>query len=277
MISIIKVDKNEGILKPSYKKYNPLTGFKVLLFLAVILIPNSAVGKQKAMQLVCDHWPPYQILENDNVSGFSVSLVKQVLQRMDVQVTDIKAYPWKRALNYLKNGKADALFSANFNPERTAFAYYPDQMLIDSPWVLWGKRSKAIPFLSYKDLSDKRIGLVSGYTYTKSFWSFVKTHGNYDSVTSDEQNFRKLAAGRVDYVVAELGNGYYLLNKLNLSGIVPFPKAPVKAGGLYIIFSKKNVSKEFVDRFSKTLFQIKSEPGYKSLYAAYFFLPRQNN
>ncbi len=242
----------------------------IWVFLFLFGLPPLAFGEAKPLRLVCDHWPPYQISQEEKLTGFSVSLVDLVFKQMGTSIESLRVYPWKRALSYLEKGQADALFSANFNPARTEFAYYPEEKLIDSPWVLWGKKTGELREIAYSDLANRQIGVVSGYTYTKAFWQFLRTHGNYAAVTSDEQNFKKLAAGRVDYAVAELGNGLFLINKLKLSGIIPFMKHPVRTDGLYIIFNKQTVPKSFVVLFSKTLAGIKQGDEYQALYLKYF-------
>ncbi|HCY87882.1 MAG TPA: hypothetical protein DHV36_22290 [Desulfobacteraceae bacterium] len=247
---------------------------KIVICILFCCLPFPAAGDDRPLRLVCDHWPPYQIGNGNQLSGFSVSLVKLVLRDMGAELDTIRVYPWKRALSHLKAGKADGLFSANFNPERTSFARYPGQTLVDSPWVLWARKGQADPDTAYTDLAGKTIGVVSGYTYTQEFWAFVKAHNNFDAVTSDEQNFRKLAAGRVDFAVAELGNGKYLKNLLKLDGIVPLTKHPVMTQGLYIIFSKQTVPEGFVDRFSDTLARVKATDAYARLYSNYFTPPR---
>ena len=247
---------------------------KTIVCLLFCCLPPTAAGADKPLRLVCDHWPPYQIGNGNQLSGFSVSLVKLVLKEMGRELEGIRVYPWKRAMAHLEAGTADGLFSANFNPERAAFARYPGEKLIDSPWVLWTRQGGADQDTVYTDLAGKTIGVVSGYTYTPEFWAFIKAHCDLKAVTNDEQNFRKLAAGRVDFTVAELGNGRYLTDILNLNGVVPLTKHPVMTQGLYIIFSKQTVSQDFVDRFSEGLGVVKSRTSYKILYNQYFALPR---
>ncbi len=241
-----------------------------ILIISILLCPVMLFAQTRSLRLVCDEWPPYQMKEKKGVKGFSVELVTMVLDRMSVQVDSLRVYPWKRAIVMLERGQADALFSANHKESRTVFAHYPGEALVLSPWVLWGNENMAEPFGSYHDLKNKRMGLVAGYSYTQEFWKFVKAHGRYSEVISDEQNFKKLDAGRVDYVLAELGNGLYLVKKLGLKHIIPFPKQPVKIDGLYVIFSKKNVSKAFVSQFSRELWMLKQEPAYQKLYDLYF-------
>ncbi len=134
----------------------------VFLFLFLFGLPSLAFGKTKPLHLVCDHWPPYQISQEEKLTGFSASLVDLVFKQMGISMASLRVYPWKRSLAYLEKGQADALFSANFNPARTEFAWYPEEKLIDSPWVLWGKKTGEHREIAYSDLANRQSVLCQG-------------------------------------------------------------------------------------------------------------------
>ncbi len=224
------------------------------------------------MDIICDEWPPYQKVENDNISGFSTELVKTVLERMSIKISSLKVYPWKRAITMMEKGQTDALFSANYAKERENFAWYPEEPLIQSPWVLWVREEDGLKFDSFDDLRGKRIGVVRGYSYTSEFLDFIEKYAEIEEVTDDETNFRKLNRSRIDYVAAELGNGYHLVNELKLNKIIPLRNKPIKSDGLYLIFSKNRVSKETVERFSGELKKFRQEEAYQILNRRYFSL-----
>ncbi|MGL1930585.1 MAG: transporter substrate-binding domain-containing protein [Desulfotalea sp.] len=242
----------------------------LITFFSVSISNANANAELKKINIICDEWAPYQIVENGNVSGFSTKIVEIVLKRMNVDVVNIEAYPWKRAISMLEKGGADALFSANYTKKRSNFAYYPEETIVNSPWVMWVREEDDLKFESFDDLLGKRIGLVRGYSYTTDLWDFVKKHNIYEEVVNDEQNFRKLNAGRIDYITAELGNGLYIVKTLGIDKIIPLKDNPIKSVGLYIIFSQKNVPKSFVDKFSDELKKLKQESLYKFLYDEYF-------
>lgn len=242
----------------------------VVISMLLPLFASDSNAEVKEIDIICDEWPPYQIVENNHVAGFSTRIVEAVFERMKVRIKSIKAYPWKRAAVMIEKGKADALFSANFTQERAEFAHYPDEMIVSSPWVMWIRKKDDYKFESFEDLLGKKIGLVRGYSYTPDLWDFVEKHSLYEEVTNDEQNFRKLSMGRVDFITAELGNGLHIIKKLSINNVMPLKNNPVKSDGLYIIFNKKNIPRSFVDKFSDELKKLKRESLYKYLYDEYF-------
>ena len=252
------------------KKKGRLIGLRVAVIVWVIVMASSAIAGPDRLHLLCDAWPPYQIVEKDGIFGFSTQVVRSVLGRMGVRKVRIEAYPWKRAVAMVARGRADGLFSANDTPERREFAYYPGESLVVSPWVMWRRKEDRLTIKSWEDLKGLTVGLVGGYSYTPEFWQFLRAHGRYEEVVDDLHNFKKLSAGRVDVIVAEGGNGRYLMEQLNIRGIVPVKAAPVKVDGLYLIFSRKRVSRVFVDQFSRQLTVFKQTPAFDGLYQSYF-------
>ena len=239
---------------------------RILIFLFVFLIPVTGNADSEVFDVVCDPWPPYQVEdESKNISGISAAIVNRVLEKLGVHVNSFKVYPWKRALYELKTGNAHALFSANMTQERKEYAYYPEESLFHSPWVIWGRKNSAVTYNGFQDLSGKVVGVVQGYSYTPEFWNFIQKHSRIEEVTYDDQMFRMLQLGRVDFVVAELRNGYHIVSQLGLDNIVPFVHLPIKIDGLYIIFNKRKVPESFVKKFSDELRKYKSSLEYHRL------------
>lgn len=240
----------------------------ILLFLLLLL--NGKPASSQSLTLVCDNYPPYQTVKNDTVDGYSTRIVRIILKEMEAEIKRLDVLPWKRALNAMETSKADALFSANYTEERAAYAYYPSEPLVQSPWVIWVREEDGIQYDSFSDLDDGIVGVVRGYSYTPEFWKYLKKGHNYEEVTDDDTNFRKLHGGRIKYIIAELGNGLQIISELKLKGIIPLTAQPVKTDGLYITFNKKTVQKSFVDDFSRRLTAFRGTDTYQKIYQSYF-------
>ncbi len=243
----------------------------LIIFTFTVLMSASTLCRaQTAMKIACDIWPPYQMEQGGVLTGYSVELVHAVYDRMNLSKNyTITAYPWSRSLDMIERGTADALFSANYTPKREIFAVYPNEPLIETPWVLWTTTRHQIKTM--RDLYKLRVGVVQTYSYTPKFWNFIKTYCTVDEVGTDEINFKKLAAGRIDVTVAELANGLFLRKRLDAKSIVPLENLSIKTTGLYIIFNKNNVPAEFVKSFSQELKQFKQTPRYQELKTRYFY------
>lgn len=243
-----------------------IIAFVIMTFFAVPAHTDGHPAK-----LVCDIWPPYQMQDGREVTGFSAEMVHAVFEQMNAPVDRTQAFPWQRALRILQSGHADALFSANHTADRKTFAYYPDEMLFESPWVVWTRGLRNVKTLN--DLKGMTVGVVMGYSYTDEFWTFIETYCKVEKVTTDQTNFKKLALGRVDAIVAEYGNGLHILNEIGSQGIIPHHDIVIKKDGLYIIFSRDRISESFVQRFSDELKRFKTTPEYVELRKKYLEAP----
>ncbi len=242
----------------------------LVLLIAAVVFTGATSKADRTVTLVCDIWPPYQFKTEEGLTGFSVETVRAVYKRLGIPIDDIKSFPWNRALEMVQFGEATALFSANFTPDREMYTFYPEEVLVDSPWVIWTKDRDDIKTL--EDLKGKTIGVVLGYSYTPEFWDFIETYCKVEKVHSDEINFTKLSFGRLDAIVAECGNGIYLTKKIGDPSIRPQPDITIKNEGLYIIFSRSSESKEFVEMFSTELRKFKKTEEFKALKKKYLEL-----
>ncbi|XXJ19037.1 substrate-binding periplasmic protein [Desulfovibrio caledoniensis] len=236
-----------------------------VLFSALVLADRYVMA-DRPTRLVCDIWPPYQMETENGYTGLSVDVVRAVYTRMGMDNIEIMALPWKRALDMVRFGDADGLFSANLTPERALSFAYPKEPLFESPWVIWTRKGTTIRSLN--DLKGKKIGVVLGYSYTPEFWDFIQTYCSVEEVYSDKINFRKLALGRLDATVADIGNGLTLAASVE-GGIHPNFDYEIKRDGLYLMFNKERTSERFVKKFSDTLKAFKQTEEYRSILKKY--------
>ena len=233
--------------------------------LTLFILAGPSASAQKSVRLVCDIWPPYQTLSSSGYSGLSVDIVRAVYSRLGVTEVEITSRPWKRALAMVRFGDAEGLFSANRTPDREDHLLYPDEPLLQAPWVIWTRDDLTIHSLD--DLKGRTVGVVLGYSYTPEFWDFIEKYCIVERVHNDDINFRKVAQGRIDATIAELGNG--LILAAEVGGVHPNAEPVIKEDGLYIVFNPALVSEKSVSEFSRALKQFKTTPEYRALLEKY--------
>ncbi len=269
--------KKEIIFLVPYKKYRYFIVMKkirqkttVILLLIVYSCILHTQQIQHRIRIVCDDWKPYQFSEQGVTLGYSYEVILYVTNNLNTEIQSIDMLPWKRAVEMIKNNKTDALFSANYTNDRAIYAYYPEEPLIISPWVIWTHADSIDKFSDLSDLRGKAIGIVRGYSYTEEFNSYIEKYCIVEETTYDKQNFMKLEDGRLDYIVAEYGNGSALLKELGFNNIFPWLDNPIKTDGLYIIFNKRTVSPEFTKKFSDKTKEFKKTEQFRGLLRKYF-------
>ncbi|WP_163352123.1 ABC transporter substrate-binding protein [Desulfovibrio sp. JC010] len=148
--------------------------------------------------------PPYSFGELGELSrkGISYEILSEIFKEMGADF-EIQLVPWGRAVKSVEHGKADGIPLLMKNSEREKFMVF-SLPLIENREVFYFLKDVHPDFRweSFEDLSGKTIGLVNGYTYGDDFLVAMKQKKFKVLYSKDtEANFRKLMAGRVDFVL----------------------------------------------------------------------------
>ena len=131
-----------------------------------------------------------------------------------------------------------------------------------------------LQYFSFDDLNGKRIGTIRGYYLPNDLKEYMLKHCVVEEVTREEQNFLKLVAKRVDLIMSEECIGTYFAHKLWIEeNVMPLLQPQKSIIGYvsthHLMFSKKVVTQEFVDEFSRKLKEFKSTEEYETMRARY--------
>jgi polar amino acid transport system substrate-binding protein len=107
--------------------------------------------------------------------------------------------PWKRALELARSGRMHATSFWYHKQEREADFIHVGPIFKDR-LVFFRRADMDKPdWTKLEDLKGLKIGAVNGYTYTPEFWELAEEGVlEVEEAHSDEANFRKLMAGRID-------------------------------------------------------------------------------
>src|SRR5260370_9381609 len=218
------------------------------------------------LQLVSDQWIPYENLAEAEAPGFSTEVLKPIFAALG-QEASFEEFPWARAAGLVFGGERDAIFTAFYNEERAHFCYFPKEPLARDKWILFVRTADVgrLQFSSFEDLVGHEIAVLRGASISPEFWDFAHQHNNVAETVSDEADFRMLEAGRVDYVVASFVNGVPLIASLGPDRqIEPLLSRSLKEDNLFVIFSKRRVTPDFVDRFSEAWHRFKQTGDFRA-------------
>lgn len=249
-----------------------LSSAKNLVIAAALSVLSVHLASADKLNIATDVWLPYENISNTEAPGFSTEIIQAVMQNMTVEI-EIREFPWARGLKDVYEGNADALYSAFWTKERAEFCHFPEEPLNLEKWVFFVRTDDAerLAFSSYQELHDKRIGILRGASVTKEFWEMVRGFENYEEVETDELNLKKLYNKRIDYVVTSYSNGIMLAQSLGLGNDVrALPTPVIKEDSLYIMFSKRTITEEFVSEFSNQLESFKNSQDFQVIWEKYF-------
>lgn len=177
--------------------------------------------------------------------------------------------PWPRAIRHTREGLYLASSYWYYHGDREEDFYFSAPLLNDVEVFVVRNDRFPEPLNSLEDLAGSDIGITRSYTYTQEL--FDKEQQNFfrlEVANNDEQNFAKLAAGRIDAFPVSL----YLAN-LYFKSLHPVQAANLRISKLrlgertcYVLFSKRHpLASKYLAAFNQGLEQIKRNGRYQQI------------
>lgn len=217
------------------KQFNKLLLGGVLLCALVPIL--KADEPPLDIRLTNGHWPPY--MENTPPHyGVISRIVILAFAKHDTPVT-YGFFPWSRARMLAQKGLWDGSVAWTCRPEMLKHFHFSDPIVAHN-YALFHRTDMDFDWNNVKDLERYRVGLTQDYNYGEEFEEAVAAGTiSADVTTSDQVNFRKLAAGRIDLFPMEPAVGMSMLKELNLSDTITFHTTPLQSDYLYLILSRR--------------------------------------
>lgn len=157
----------------------------------------------------------------------------------------LETLPYARAKAMTLLGKLDGCFAMSYEPDLAEQIVLAETPLYTVTAVLVRRLSVAAPLRSLSDLPAQAVvGIVRDYEYPTAFTDLQKHGLKFESGSSEVQNLRKLAAGRLDFVVLmldELKSFDYLIKSAQVEGQVEQFLTAGKQGS-YVGFGRHSAS-----------------------------------
>jgi polar amino acid transport system substrate-binding protein len=222
--------------------------------LALAGLPLAALGE--TYSCVSFEYPPLiHQAAGGPPQGLAVEIVDRVFRKLG-DTMQIRIFPWARALAMVGQGNADCIFTLYHAPERELFLDYSNEALVPQIIYFYARKGVLVEFdgdmASIKGFS---VGTAHQINYGPKFEQ-ARPRLNIDEAPTIEQNFMKLARGRVDLVPSNLYTASSTLALASMKDyadrIVKLP-VPVESVMSYIAFSKARKLTTLRDRFDVEL------------------------
>lgn len=244
------------------------------LVISLILFWSCTAAAQDHVSFATTEWEPYS---GENLPGYGVgsAIIAEACSRVGIKPT-FHFMPWKRAMDDVRIGKYDALYSAYGSRDRSK-TYAISKPYISGQLVLCAKRGTNIHWDgSIRSLTPYRIGVVLGFVNTPEFDN--AKYLDKDVGPSDLLNLNKLLNGRIDLVVIDLYQALYLIkNSPVLQGSLAdiyFLQPPLSRKNIHVMFSKALPNwKKNLELFNKGLESIEKDGTKNHIMAKYGYLP----
>jgi polar amino acid transport system substrate-binding protein len=203
--------------------------------------PTTASSNTNIIKLATLEWSPY-VGESLPQYGFTTAIVSEAFKRAGYEVK-VDFMPWTRVIKESGEGTYDAAFPEYYSEER-AQEFLMSEPFTSGPLGFYKRKADKITYTKLEDLKPYRIGVVIGYINTPEFDA-----ANYlkkDEANSDEQNIRKLLAGRIDLAVIDKYVAQQLIKTSipEAAGALEFMEPPLQDQPLYVIFPRKTAGSE---------------------------------
>jgi signal transduction histidine kinase/ABC-type amino acid transport substrate-binding protein len=186
-------------------------------------IKAKVISENKVIASASEYYhPPFCIVnESGNANGFSVELLKETLNAVDLGAT-FYIGPWSEIKNDLAEGKVQVLPLVERTPEMENVYDFSVPYKTTYGAVFIRKNQTGIRALS--DLRNKHVIVIKG----DNLEEFVNRINLSDNIitTTYEEAFSRLSDGEYDGIVAQDIMGSRLLKKLNISNVIMIAKIP---------------------------------------------------
>jgi len=212
---------------------------------------------------------PYAFYENNELTGFGVEFITEVLSRNSIEYELINI-PFSRMLEELKSGSLDIGTDLYLKPEREEYLYYPQLPYAAYPTVIFKKVKTDFAFTGDLDeLKPYTIGYVRGYSIGPL--DEYKESANYNFIVTDtpEQNVENLANDRVDLIIDIKSTGENIVAEMNLSDGIESVEPAINYDYSYIVFSKKNNLESLIPLYDSTVLEMFTDGTIKELAEKY--------
>lgn len=206
------------------------------LFIFLITCPLllNATPKVKKFNLMTASYPPYHFAHG-NIKGLNNEIVIAAFDAVGYKV-ETQLMPFARALQYTKMGSADGMTLWHRQDREKWLAF--SAPFTSSTLVFYKRKSLKVHFQTLKDIEPYTIGTVQQYAYPQGFKE--AKHLDIEQVLNDEQNIKKLIAGRIDLALIDIRIAKYLIAKLYPNSTKLFDSAGVLKNEKFFLGISKN-------------------------------------
>lgn len=246
-----------------------MTALRRIIQAVLLCQPLLAFGE--ALTCVSFHNPPWVQTRSAGVSGAAVEVATRVLQQMGHTV-EIKVLPLTRVLENIKAGHADCALGLPKSEEYNRFLEFSNESISTQVVYFYARKHASAMFNGdFSSVRGLRIGTAFKVHYGPRFEE-ARPRLILDEAPTLEQNFLKLAAGRIDMVPADMHMAASLLAspalRKHAQRIVRLP-IPTESVPTYVAFSKSRKFSKLRDEFDVVLKGFVSSHEYSLLLSRY--------
>ncbi|MEA3500319.1 MAG: transporter substrate-binding domain-containing protein, partial [Candidatus Marinimicrobia bacterium] len=189
-------------------------------FSTVLLAENTNLNK-KEIQWLSDHktiriapdpsFPPIEYFdEQGNYVGISADYMKLIEEDLSIKFEVVHCKNWDEVLQKARDREVDLLPAAAQTPQRAKYMSFSSPHLIYPGVII--TRNDYNKVSSLKQLSNKKVAVVSGYVW-EDFFTLHLSEVEIYSVNSVLEGIRDVSTGKIDIMIGTLPVVLYYIEK----------------------------------------------------------------
>lgn len=264
---------NAAIITRLIKKADKLFSIKtvgklILPYLALIFSAQPSSAEDLIILRGNIDYPPDEMHIDGQLTGFNIELINNVAASIPLSV-EFKSFPWKRAVNMLRNGEGDAISYLSKTQAREEFALFLEgniQSETNYHFIINSARKEEIQYSGELDnLTNYSIGIQRGYDYGKRFNQAVNIKKvEFNTI---DQIKSSLQTNRIDIAIITMEE--YQERKGNEFIDITFLHPPLASNISYLAFSKIRNKHHYAEQFAKAMSDYKASNAYINLKEKY--------
>ncbi|CAH0535981.1 substrate-binding periplasmic protein [Vibrio marisflavi] len=237
-----------------------LHALKVGFWFGICLL-FSSLSSAQTVKLATGEWAPFQsaTLKND---GYVSQIIVEAFAEEGYDV-ELIYMPWKRAMEEAKQGRVDGTFLWGKSEERSKhFSYTAPVVTLTN--VLFQRTDNPITWNKPEELKAYKIGGIDGFSYGIEKWEeqgFIKL----ERIFVAENNYKKLALGRLDFVIEDRDVGMAIIHRIGLQGKITENNQPVNNRSYYILMPTDSPrTKQLINTFNRGFSKVVEDGRYEA-------------
>lgn len=245
-----------------------LVGFALALS-APVAYASQPAEPTKSLSAVILNWPPFYG-EDIQENGFYSAVVREAFKRAGYE-TELSFTPWKRALKSAQNDRKDILWGAYYNDERAKTLAFSDVVMQNNE-VFITRKDADVSVATLDDIKPFNVGVLAGSAQVKDLSDAGYT--NLSEAPKGELNLKKLASGRVDFVLMGQAQFNFLMSEdedlADLRGKLEVVEPAFRSYDLHVAVSKKrDDSAEIIAALNAALAEMKADGSFEEIMARF--------
>ena len=229
--------------------------FRVRLLCIALLFAPILVEADDKLRFVTLDFAPFIYGENQNVAGPGYEIILAVCKRAQIDCS-FDIYPWRRAQELMRAGKADGMMVIGRNSKREQWIRFTPPHF-RTEYGIFVQADNPLDVAEVTALAGLRVGVFSPSNTATQLISISERISNeglepikIEKRPDDASGFRKLAVGRLDAVYSNRDRGRMIIEAEGLQNKIRY------AGGHQGILYYAGFTREFsdtylLDRFDK--------------------------